>query len=301
MMKLKTLSMITLTAVAFGAGCGSSGNPGGGGGTGGTGNSATGGTGNAGGGNVAGNGGTMAACTNTANEGQGLDLSAAENNFVTAIYAFGDTNNGAVPATDTDPATTFCIVQPDGTTGQMCMNGTGAEACGGVTPCDYHRWGAGIGVQLSVHDATSGAITPFDAAAANIAGVSFNVTGVPTNGLRVQLTMPDDPATALPEGTGFVFGGGVADITADGPVTAMFTDFTQPDWGCGATSTQNPCGAGVVLDFDPTKLDALQFQVPTVAGSTFSYNFCVTDLKFLDSTGAVVTPPAGSGGSGGAP
>lgn len=305
MMNLKTLSMITLTAVAFGSGCGSDSNPGG---TGGTGNStSTGGNGNTGGGAVGGNGGTAPACTNSLNEGQGLDLSAADNNFVTAIYAFGDTNNGAVPSTDTDPASTFCIVQPDGTTGQMCMNGTGAMACGGTTPCDYHRWGAGIGMNLATHAATGEITAPFDATAANVAGVKFTLAGPPATGIRLQLTMADDPATAAYNEPDHAFvwqkdgTGPYGEVMADGTFTAMFADFVQPPWGCNSTTNTgtNPCGAGVDMAMNLTLLDAIQFQVPTAETTETPYNFCLSGIEFVDASGATVTPPAGSGGAGG--
>lgn len=299
MMNLKTLSMITLTA-AFLYGCSDSGSTNNGG-TGGTGNSSTGGNGGTnatgGGGGVGNTGGGAATCTNTDNNG--LDATTAANNFFSAVYGFGDGDAASAnPSTAADPGTTFCLDSP--ADGQMCMNGLGQNACGTTTTtadCDYHRWGAGIGLNLAMH--TDTAVTAFDAAAAGVTGVKFTLSGV-TAPIRVQVTMVDDPATTTSnESTGFVLGGGAADITADGTVTAQFSEFTQPPWGCTAANTANPCGDGVDLAFDPTNLDALQFQVPTIAGATTSYDFCVSDIQLVDAGGNVVTPPAGSGGAGG--
>ena len=287
MMKLTAFSMITLTAVAASVyGCSSGG--GGGGATGGSGTGATGGsggtglTGSGGTAGIPGGGGTTAACTNTNNNG--LDATTSANNFFSAVYGFGDGDSaGANPSSDTDPGTTFCLDSPsDGT---ICMNGLGQEACAGSNPCDYHRWGAGIGLNLAMHDDTAGTVTAFDATAAGVTGVKFTLSGV-TSPIRVQLTMVDDPATTdVNESTGFVYGGGTADVAADGTVTAQFDTFTQPAWGIAT------------FVFDATKLDALQFQVPTVAGATTSYDFCVSDIQLVDATGATVTPPAGAGGA----
>lgn len=300
MMKLTTISMITLSA-AFLFGCSSG--SGSAGGTGGSGNTtSTGGSGNSpgtGGGTQGGNPGQggSTTCTNTNNSG--IDAKSVNNGFFSAVYGFGDGDKAAAkPSTATDPGTTFCLDSP--TSGKLCMNGLGQEACGGSSPCDYHRWGAGIGLNLAKHDDTAKTVTPFNATAAGVTGVSFTITGAAASPIRVQMTMVDDPATAtINEGAGFVYGGGTADVKTDGTVTAQFTDFAQPAWGCVAANTaSNPCGSGQTLTWDATKVDALQFQVPTVAGSTTPYDFCVSDIKLVDATGKPVTPPAGAGGSG---
>lgn len=221
-----------------------------------------------------GNTGATSACVNT--DSMALDPAVAANGFFLSLYAFGDGDAGSsTPSSDADPGSTFCLDSPmDGT---ICMNGLAQEACGGMVPCDYHRWGAGFGLGLATRSDT-GILTPFDATAWGVTGVMFTLTGA-TSPIRAQITIFNR------ETLGFIYGDPMG-IVGDGTKAAQFNEFAQPPWG-------DP-----TLVLDPTQLDSIQFVVPSVAGSTTPYDFCVSNIQLVDATGTVVTPLGGIVGGG---
>jgi hypothetical protein len=277
MMTLNRISLIAMVA-AFAIGCGSDDDDTRGG-TGGSGNTSSGGSGNSGTGGGSGGGtatggaggGTAvvgATCAVEGTPGCWQDLMGFPG--IMGAYAFGD------------GTTTMELSSPSA--GTVCMAGTMAAQC--ATGCpdggEYSLWGGGIGMQLATAEA--GVITePFDATALGIEKVRFSITTPPASGLRVQISLTADNTL------GFVYGGGTADITA--AVTdevAPFTAFTQPAWG------------DETFMWDPTDIDAIQFQVVSVVGTATPYNFCVSNLAFLDANDAVVDVPVpGAGGAGG--
>jgi hypothetical protein len=275
MMNLKTLSMIALSA-AFACGCSDGGtsptNTGGSTGTGGSGN---GGTGNTGGGNVGGGG--AAAVGNVCPSGvTGIpDCWVSTQNVpgIRGVYAFGDT------------VTTMRVTEES--SGVICVEGVLAQQCDTACPNrDYEYWGGGIGMQLSTGETDPH--TPWNAAVAGVTGLNFNVEfpmpPSPSAGIRAQVSLVTDTAH------GFVYGGDTA-IAAAGPISAQFTEFVQPSWGLAT------------LLWDPTQVDALQFQAVTQSLSSEPYKFCISGIQFIDAAGTVINVPPqpdGAGGGGGA-
>lgn len=208
--------------------------------------------------------GAVSDCTSTETEGLGVEE--AEIPASWGVYSYGD------------GVTTACLSSEGGN--QACLEGLGADA-----GSDYANWGAGVGVQLAEDDET-----PWDASADGVVGVKFDIAGTSSDApVRVGITN-----TGL---TDFPFVADEGGITADGAQTLMFADLDQPSW---VGDTSEAYGA----TFDATKLHSLQFQVVTAQNKTRPYNFCVSNVQWIDGTGAVVElpwhePSMGAGGEGG--
>ncbi len=223
-----------------------------------------------------------AMCMNTAEGSASIDgLSGA-----TGVYTYGD---GTCVA-----PTTHCI--DDTTPGTLCFRGVAADA-----QSDYSCYGAGFGIDLAIVE-NSVVTTPWDATAAGVAGVQFTITGLTATSpaLRVQIAQAD-----LPEDAAFVHGSGTSDLKADGdPAVFMFADFGLPDWVTGATGS-HPELADAVLDL--TNLKGMQIQVTTQPNMPKEFDFCISNLAWVDAAGTPVAltplaagePAAGAGGSDG--
>lgn len=224
-------------------------------------------------------GGSTGACPST--DPGSLEPSAAGNPWVTSVFSFGDADSA--PITADDPASTLCLRSPS--PGVVCLSGVVADA--GV---DYHRWGTGFGFGVTqVRNLES---VPFDATRANITGVRFTLQNQAPFGARAMLSLVDDPATAdiveynyaffvgglttaqysSPSFDGMEYTGSVADETV------RFDQFGKPEWD---TTT---------FPFDPTRLNAFEFQVVSAQGASAPYDICVSDFVFVDPNGNVVEP-----------
>jgi hypothetical protein len=60
--------------------------------------------------------------------------------------------------------------------------------------------------------------------------------------------------------------------------TVRFDQFGKPVWD---TTT---------FPFDPTRLNAFEFQVVSAQGASAPYDICVSDIAFVDPDGNVVEP-----------
>lgn len=171
-----------------------------------------------------------------------------------------------------DGTSTMLLTSP--AAGQICMSGTAADA-----GPDYALWGAGIGLQLAATEDEGKTVTSaFDAEALGITQFSFSITGVPLTGIRVGMTIVGEGADY--EENPFINKGGAGgDVKSDSTYTMALADLAQPEWGL----------ADAV--FDPSSLHSLQFQVVTVPNAATEYDFCVSDIQFLDADGAVVEGP----------
>jgi len=178
----------------------------------------------------------------------------------------------------TDGVSTATITH---TPGRFCMSGN-------LEPAP-NNWGALLGLPLTRATSTDGMVTaidaPFGAAARGIAQLQFTVDPPPAAGLGVHFAAVqradclDIPAcfTAAP----FVLGddGGAEIVLKEsGPVTAALASFIQPSWG-------NPA-----LPFDPNLISSLQFAPSSLRGAVVPYDFCVSDVRFLDAAGQEVLP-----------
>ncbi len=223
-----------------------------------------------------------AMCMNTAEGSASIDgLSGA-----TGVYTYGD---GTCVA-----PTTHCI--DDTTPGTLCFRGVAADA-----QTDYSCYGAGFGIDMAVVE-NSMVTTPWDATAAGVAGLQFTITGLTATSpaLRVQLAQAD-----LPEEAAWVHGSGDSDLKADGdPAVFMFADFGLPSWVIGADGS-HPELAETVMD--PTNLKGMQVQVTTQPSMPKEFDFCISNLAWIDAAGNPVAltplaggePAAGAGGSDG--
>jgi hypothetical protein len=123
---------------------------------------------------------TAPMCTNV-EDGQGVNPMGPFG--ATWLFGYSDSTTAACLV-----KTTHCL--DTATPGKFCFNGTAADAM-----AKYECWGAGIGLQMALADATSVKM-PWDAAALGIAGVKFTIAGVAGGPkVRAQLSiagLPDD-------------------------------------------------------------------------------------------------------------
>jgi hypothetical protein len=206
-------------------------------------------------------------------------------NIVGAWFAYGDNigTSGAPPgpctSTGMHPASACSTITspppasdggtasfPQQTPGTMCLSGTAAEVIG--TPPDYSNiFGIGIGLDLNN---PSGTPATFNASANHVTGFQFNVSGLPTGTVRVEL---QEPAT---DKTGDAWS---YTLTAAGPVTVQLASGT----GAGQLSPAFTPPTGTTQPpFDPTTLEAIQFHVVTsTTGAVPVSSFCVSDLAAI--------------------
>lgn len=166
----------------------------------------------------------------------------------------------------TAPAPGMGFAPTDETADQkLCTEGTVEAVLNGSNGMpDYgNMWGAGIG--LDFNNPGMGAMkTGFNASAANVKGISFDIDTPPLAGIRVEIpdAKTNGKAAAYWEAT-----------TSYGPspVKAGTNTFT---WD----KVLSPDPANVPA-LDPSSLYGLQFHV--VSGAAGSYKFCISHVKML--------------------
>lgn len=180
-----------------------------------------------------------------------------------------------------DGATTACleVTAP----GVLCMHGHAVDA-----GPDYSNWGATLALQLTTAN-PDGTVSPMDATALGIASVEFTVSGLDFGPrLRPQFTMVDDPGIPTRElnyeYNPFVFGGNTGmDLSSDASYRLAISSFVQPVW-----SNLDVDGDGAPDRIDPSRLHAFGLQVVTRQGLEQAYDFCMSELRWLDRDGNVV-------------
>jgi hypothetical protein len=123
----------------------------------------------------------------------------------------------------------------------------------------------------------------FNADALGITEAAFTITSPPSQGLRVSGGTTKALECASPElclisGFSLMTASDLqvpVNITEPGPVSAPFANFRQTDPTQGDPSQKFDTKALQFLAFDP---------------GVGSFDFCVTDFRFLDANGAEVTP-----------
>ncbi len=137
---------------------------------------------------------------------------------------------------------------------EICVTGT----VGQVMDDDYSAtYGAGLGFNFNQTTGSSDANT-WDATAAGISGIQFNISSFPTGaGMRVI----------------FQSGGSdyCAPITAGGAQTVNFADATKT---CYDAADPGPSGSA-------TTLEQVKWQVTTDADATHDFDFCLTDIALV--------------------
>jgi hypothetical protein len=188
------------------------------------------------------------------------------------FYSDCDPPSG-LPCTKPDAALTGADGKPgwsvDAT--HVCVKGTAVQVENAMFAA---QWGAGVALDLNSKGGEPG--TPavkgtFDLAHAGIRGFSVDISGTAPARIRINLTTP-----------------GIADsnfVDAKVPGTTTFdvADAKQGTW---------------VLDkvpLDPTKVEALQFQVFTTAATPTPYDFCIDAIRAISDRDT----PVAAGGNGG--
>jgi len=161
--------------------------------------------------------------------------------------------------------------------GKMCTSGTVARVL--LHPVtgdeDYdNMWGASIGFDFNgTGNASPPFKYPYDAPAHGVRGIAFDIEWLvkPITGLRVVfgIQAPDGSDTSIYEYWG-------ADPTY--PVSPVVAGTNKVYW----TDVASPMGDA----FDPTKLGAVFFAVPTTTVSSAGYSYCISNLRVLTGTSA---------------
>lgn len=189
--------------------------------------------------------------------------------FVGFAGASSDACAGARLGTCPSPplsATTAVLTAPEA--GKLCLSGTaGADG-----------WAKIVLVFTTFNLERTKVLKVFNADALGITQVAFTIESPPSDGITIDAAIVT--ATDCPAGPGDCFTqgfdlmtptGGLMSYTSAGEKVARFADFKQ-------TST------GVSQTFDTSALHHLEF----IVGQGV-YNFCIHDLKFLDTAGAEVS------------
>jgi len=227
---------------------------------------------------TAGAGGSGGGATSTAGTGgsggavaaPGTPLSWGADGFVA-----GDTNPYVIEGpfysySDCDPPSGLPCSMPDASltgadgkpgwsvdAGKVCFKGTAVKVEGGMFAA---QWGAGLALDLNSKGGEPGAPAvkgTFDLVQAGIKGFSVDITGTAPARIRINLTMPGVPDSSF------------VDAKVPGTTTFDVADAKQGTWVASKTP------------LDPTKVEALQFQVFTTAASPTPYDFCVTAIRVV--------------------
>lgn len=185
-----------------------------------------------------------------------------------AFYAYSDCDPpSGLPCTAPDAS----LTGPDGKQGWLvdatraCIKGTAVQVANMMFAA---QWGAGLALDLASVAGEAGAPAPkapFDLRAAKIRGFSVDITGTAPGRIRVNLTMPGLTDSSF------------VDAMVPGTTTFSLAEAKQGSW----VKTKTP--------LDPTRVEALQFQVFTSAGAPTPYDFCVSAIRVLtdDTPGAL--------------
>jgi hypothetical protein len=167
----------------------------------------------------------------------------------------------------------YAFAYSDGTStgcldaGALCTTGTTAAVTAATSATIY---GSGIGFNLNQAMATGTASPPIDAFAATGLGLSYTLSNLPAQGVRIAI---DGPPIA---GVATVY---CAVLSATSG-TVAWAKFNSKCWDDSGTFLTGP----------PTSATHIEFQVPSVATAT-PFNFCVEAVAFAST---ITTPDAGS-------
>lgn len=186
-----------------------------------------------------------------------------------AWYPYSDATGDAKCITAGMHPSSACsmITTPTGTGfantgGMMCTAGSVEMVIG--TPPDYsNMWGAGIGLDLASSGGALSTKSEFNASA--LKGISFDIDMVPGPGLRVEF-----PSQATDGGTA---GSDYWGATSSYPNSPIVKGTNTVLWSAVA----GPMGHV----FDPSKIESIQFHVPTTTSAGGSFSYCISNLKML--------------------
>ena len=190
-------------------------------------------------------------------------------------FVAGDSNPYAIEGpfysySDCDPPSGLPCSMPDATitgadakpgwsvaAGKVCLKGTAVKVENAMFAA---QWGAGLALDLNSKGGEPGAPAAkgtFDLVHAGVKGFSVDITGTAPANIRINLTMPGVPDSSF------------VDAKVPGTTTFNVGDAKQGTW----VKSKTP--------LDPSKVEALQFQVFTTAASPTPYDFCVTAIRVV--------------------
>jgi hypothetical protein len=224
---------------------------------------------------TAGAGGSGGGATSMAGTGGAATLPGTALSWSADGFVAGDTNPYAIEGpfysySDCEPPSGLPCSMPDASlTGadakpgwsvdasKVCFKGTAVKVEGGMFAA---QWGAGLALDLNSKGGEPGAPAvkgTFDLVKAGIKGFSVDITGTAPARIRINLTMPGVPDSSF------------VDAKVPGTTTFNVADAKQGTW----VTSKTP--------LDPSKVEALQFQVFTTAASATPYDFCVSAIRVV--------------------
>jgi len=165
---------------------------------------------------------------------------------------------------------------PPSATGAMCLTGSAAKviACAaGVTGCtgsDYSNiFGIGIGLDFNN---VGGVKMAYDATMNKVKGFSFDVSGVPTGGIRVEFPTTETTATGQDSYA----------ITLTGDKTGVIADLTTASTDAHPLSDSFTPSGFTQPAFNASHLLSIQFHVATNTAAAIPVtNLCVSNLTAI--------------------
>jgi hypothetical protein len=149
----------------------------------------------------------------------------------------------------------------------LCTSGVAARVLNGTNGLpDYTNiFGGGIGFMLNqVMNGDATTVGSFDAVAAGIKGISFDIDRVPP-ALRVEVTTP---------ATQYMPAYWAGDTSQISPVVAGTNTFR---W----SNITGPMYLAAPPPFDPMSIQLVQFHIITNATAATPYSFCISNVKVL--------------------
>lgn len=176
------------------------------------------------------------------------------------FYSYSDCDPpSGLPCSMPDASLTGADAKPGWSVdaGKVCLKGTAVKVEAQMFAA---QWGAGLALDLNSKGGELGAPAvkgTFDLVQAGIKGFSVDITGTAPARIRINLTMPGVPDASF------------VDAKVPGTTTFNVADAKQGSWVMNKTP------------LDPTKVEALQFQVFTMAGAATPYDFCVSAIRLV--------------------
>jgi hypothetical protein len=190
------------------------------------------------------------------------------------FYSYSDCDPpSGLPCTTPDSSLTGADGKPgwsvDATA--VCIKGTAVKVEGMSFAA---QWGAGLALDLNSKGGEPGKPAEkgtFDLEKSGIRGFSVDISGTAPARIRINLTMPGV------EDSSFV------DAMVPGSTSFQIDDAKQGNWVTNK------------VPLDPSKVEALQFQVFTNAASPTPYDFCVKAIRVLSDAAPVGIAGSASG------
>jgi hypothetical protein len=146
----------------------------------------------------------------------------------------------------------------DNIDGKMCTSGTTAAV---MAETEFSsKWGAGIALDLNALGGLDTGKNPWDATANGVKGFAFTIEFNTPGAVRVNL-----PTTSTEVASHFT------EVSTSGAQQVLWGDVQQGSWIKGPER----------VEFDPTTILSLQFQVPTKMKMPVPFDFCVSNLSAI--------------------